>query len=355
MNSSASPTQKLRTWAFKWLNWEFWPMHLVYAPVYLYWLWLSIRARNFLFFAYTNPGIPFGGLFADTKIDILDKIPGAYLPTTRFIQAGTSAEEIMEIMNQADLSFPVILKPNLGERGFLVEKIRHEAQLAGYLQTLHADLVLQEFIGYPEEVSVLYYRFPGEVTGTVSSLTLKQMLQVQGDGQQTLESLVLNDPRALLKGQSLHAKWQDEWNRVLEEGETFILEQIGNHARGTIFLNGHDQIDESLRQTFDQITSDLDGIYFGRYDIKCQSLDHLKRGERFKILEINGVKAEPTHIYQPGYSIWKAYRELFRQWNTIYSIAKANRQAEVDAMSFREGLSGILGHFRQKKLAKLSS
>ena len=34
----------------KLFNWEYWPFHFVYGPIYLYWFWLCARARSFFFF-----------------------------------------------------------------------------------------------------------------------------------------------------------------------------------------------------------------------------------------------------------------------------------------------------------------
>ncbi|MEM7510621.1 MAG: hypothetical protein AAF388_06790 [Bacteroidota bacterium] len=141
------------------LNWEYWPMHLVYTPVYLYYLFLSLKARAFVFFSAANPGIDMGGLLGESKYDILQKIPSAYIPKTLYLSKEMSHGEVISSLEKAAISFPLILKPDVGERGFMVEKIRDEVELADYRRTVPTTLLAQEYIHYQEEVSVLYYSF----------------------------------------------------------------------------------------------------------------------------------------------------------------------------------------------------
>ncbi len=69
-----------------------------------------------------------------------------------------------------------------------------------------------------------------------------------------------------------------------------------------------------------------DGFFFGRHDIRTPSLEDFRQGRNFKIVELNGVTSEATHIYQPGNSIWYAYRTLMRQWRLAFDIGAANRR-----------------------------
>ncbi|MDX1627770.1 MAG: hypothetical protein R3345_03670, partial [Fulvivirga sp.] len=56
-------------------SWEYWPFGLVYAPIFVYWVWLSLKARSLLYFTVSNPGIENGGMLGESKIKILDLIP----------------------------------------------------------------------------------------------------------------------------------------------------------------------------------------------------------------------------------------------------------------------------------------
>ncbi|GAB4421895.1 MAG: D-alanine--D-alanine ligase [Bacteroidia bacterium] len=317
------------SWRRLWIrirHWEYWPMHLVYVPVYLYWFWLCLRSRSVAFFLATNPGIPYGGLFGDSKWTVLRKIPDAWKPRTLLVPAGTPVETVLTQIAGSGIDFPLIAKPDLGERGFLVEKLDDAAALRAYFAHHPPDLLIQEYIAWTEEVSVLYYRYPDSPRGAITSITLKEFLHVRGDGQSTLRQLIEASPRALLQLDALTPRLGARLDSIPAPGETVELMPIGNHSRGTTFLDGTAHIDDTWVATFDQIGSQLEGICFGRFDIRCRSIEALRRGEDFKILEINGVKSEPIHIYQPGYSLWRAYGVLFRQWRTIYEISRHNRR-----------------------------
>ncbi|MEM7656359.1 MAG: hypothetical protein AAF399_09545 [Bacteroidota bacterium] len=330
-------------------SWEYWPMHVVYMPVYVYWLYLSIRARAFIFFSAANPGIELGGFFDDAKWDLYQKIPERWIPKTCFIPESASHSETLAKIKKNGIHFPLIIKPNRGERGFLVEKIPDARTLESFMARHELEWIIQDYIAEPEEISVLYYRYPGQTSGGISSVTLKEFLHVTGNGHSTLEELILSYPRAKLQVDSLKGRFEDTWQQVIPQGQRIELMPIGNHSRGTTFLNGNAHIDADLLAIFDQISHELDGIYFGRFDMKCRSMEALKAGKDFYILEINGVKSEPTHIYQPGFSIWEAYRVLFRQWRTIFEISMANHARGVPFPGLWDTVKRLRQYLRYKK------
>ena len=110
-------------------------------------------------------------------------MPDHLKPETLFFPIGTATAEIVNAVNASELSYPIIAKPNIGERAFLVEKIDSQQELENYLERTNIDVIIQEFIGFPEEVSVMYYRLPSEEKGKVVSVTLKEFLNVIGDGK----------------------------------------------------------------------------------------------------------------------------------------------------------------------------
>lgn len=125
-NAKAAVYNRLRSPFFiRLLSWEYWPFAVVYVPVFVYWLWLSLKARSFFFFSAANPSIESGGLLGESKIDILDKIGDEFKPKTLFISASTHLKGLFERIEEAGLTFPMIAKPNAGERGWRVEKLDH--------------------------------------------------------------------------------------------------------------------------------------------------------------------------------------------------------------------------------------
>ena len=311
-------------------------MHVVYLPIYAYWLLLAARARSFFYFSAANPGIPSGGMLGESKFDILARIPAAYKPVTLRLKPSVSPDEVLERMARAGIRFPVVVKPDVGERGWMVEKITGEAALSAYVRRIRVDFLVQPYVAGPLELGVFYYRLPGAARGVVSSVVVKDFLKITGDGTSTVETLVRRNPRAALQHDRLRERYPADWTRVLPRGQVMELEPIGNHCRGTAFLDGTPLINDRLREVFDRISRAVDGFYYGRYDLRCASLEGLYRGEGIRVLELNGVGAEPGHIYQPGFSLWEGYRVLFRHWTVMYRIARLNHRRGVPYLRFGE-------------------
>lgn len=316
--------------------WEYWPFGIVQFPLFIYWLWLSLRARSLLFFSASNPSIVLGGMFGESKHDVLALIPPQYKPKTLLIKSPATSETVMDAIRKAGFAFPVIFKPDLGERGFMVRKITNENQIGPYLQSLHQDFLVQEFLDLPLEFGVFYTRMPDQPEGYVNSVVIKDMLTVTGDGRSTLQALILDKPRAKLQWEKLRTAHSDLLNSVIPAGENFVLNSIGNHSLGTTFLNGEHLINGQLSKTFDHISKQIDGFYFGRYDLRCASLDDLYTGN-IRIMELNGCGAEPAHIYHPGFSLWRALQILMRHWKNIFLISMQNHKRGVAFTPLREG------------------
>jgi len=336
----------------KLLNWEYWPFNLIYFPIYLYWLFLSVKARSLFFFRAANPGIETGGMIGESKITILDMVPSDYKPPTIFLINGTTTEQVIKLMKINKLSYPIILKPDIGERGWKVEKIENRQSLNQYLEKNRINLLLQDYVDLPIELAVMYYRFPGEKKGKVISLAIKEFLCVTGDGNSSVLDLIKAKPRAFLQMPVLKEKYPDLMPQIPDKNEEIELVSIGNHCRGTKFLNGNHLIDDGLTKAFDRISDQLTEVYFCRFDIKCNSIAELKEGKQIRIMEINGVGSEPAHIYDPHYTLIQAYGDLFHQWKMMYRISKINRKKGASYMSLREAIKKLRSISQYKKLAE---
>ncbi len=319
------------------LHWEYWPWQIVYFPIMLYWLWLSVKARSFFFFFNTNPGIESGGMLVESKNDILKLIPGELKPRTLFYSYPASFEEVSEGMKEKGIRFPVIGKPDHGERGWMVEKIAGAAELNKYIDRIRTDFLIQEYIDLPHEAGIFYCKIPGQDKGFVSSMVVKDLLKITGNGTETVREIIKQYPRASLQLEALENRIPDQMNLVPLKGEVIELVPIGNHSRGTTFLNGNHMINDQLNRVFDKISSGIPGFFYGRFDIRYSSPECLYRGENIKILELNGAKSEPAHIYDPGYPIFRAYRDLFHHWNLLYRIAALNRKSGIKYPGFKQG------------------
>jgi hypothetical protein len=173
---------------------------------------------------------------------------------------------------------------------------------------------------------LLYYRFPGSAEGTIISVTYKEFPDVVGDGKSTLRDLILADPRARLIHQVYFRRHAAVLDRVLSAGEHFRLVFAGNHAQGAIFKNGKHLLTPAMIARFHEIACAMPEFYFGRFDLRYDSLDALQRGEGFRIVEINGAGAESTHIWDATMTLPAAYSALFEQFRILFEIGAANRR-----------------------------
>jgi hypothetical protein len=333
--------------------WEFWPWPVIYFPIMLYGVWLSLKARSPFFFFSVNPGIESGGLLIESKKDILDLIPDELKPKTLFFKFPASFDEIIEKMNNNALHFPVIAKPDYGERGWMVEKIEDLEELKNYINQIRVNMLIQEFIDLPVELGIFYYRFPGSSRGQISSIVGKELLHVIGDGKSAVRDLIKTNPRARLHLKELERRHKGLLNHVPARREKVELLSIGNHCRGATFINRNDLIDRQLEEMVNSFARNIPGFYYGRFDIRCSSIDTLKQGRSFKILELNGGKSEPAHIYHPGSSLLEAYRVLFYHWQTLFRIAMKNHQNGYTFPSFKEGWK-VWKKYRSYKKIKYS-
>jgi membrane protein DedA with SNARE-associated domain len=309
----------------RYTRWEFWPSWLAYLPVVPYLLWLALKHRSLTVFTAANPGIPSGGFVGESKSAILSHLP--HVPEFQVVQSGGS-------VNIAE--FPVVLKPDVGERGTGVAIARTPVDVRDYLAKARTPTIVQKYVG-GLEFGVFYVRRPGEATGRIFSITEKRFPEVVGDGRSTLRDLVLRDRRA---ARIANIYLQRDPDRVPATGERVPLVEIGSHCRGAVFLDGGRHETQELSAAIDVVAQCHPGFYFGRFDLRAPSLADFQAG-RFHVLELNGVSAEATHIYDPAVSIWEAYRVLFRQWRIAFEIGTANRATGARPLTIAE-FAGIV-------------
>jgi hypothetical protein len=234
-------------------------------------------------------------------------------------------------------------------KGMLFRKIDDEEHLKKYHEKIPVEYIVQDLVEMPIELSVFYYRHPAQLKGVISGMIQKELLEVYGDGKSTLWELILQHPRAKFRLEEMKHRHEHRLNRVLPKDQHFYLSYAGNHNRGARFINQIHQVDEKLLKLFDDLSHYTDKFYYGRYDIKCTSIDDLKEGKNYSILEFNGCGAEPNHIYDAGISIWAAYKEILKHWKVLYEISKYNHENGTPYWSFRRGwnfLSEAKRHFR---------
>jgi hypothetical protein len=245
--------------------------------------------------------------------------------------------------------FPLILKPDVGQRGAGVRLVHTHDEVAEYLSGNSGRVLVQPYHAGPLEAGIFYYRIPGEARGHILSITDKHFAQVVGDGESTLEQLIWKNPRLRMQANTFLARHADEIHRALGTGETLRLVVAGNHCQGTMYRDGSHLITPQLERKIDQIAQTMDGFFFGRFDVRYSDVERFKAGEDLAIIELNGVTSESTNLYDPTWSLWRAYRTLFTQWSLLFQIGAANRRNGFAASRAGDLLIEIVDHFKTEK------
>ncbi|WP_414660211.1 DedA family protein [Horticoccus sp. 23ND18S-11] len=331
-------------------RWEFWPMWAVYPPVIGYILWLGVRHRSFTLFTLANPGIGAGGgLAGESKSSILRGLAGAgnAVVPWALISAGAPdarTAQVVGFMRRVGREFPVVLKPDVGERGRGVVIVRDGAALTAALTHAAAPMIAQAYVP-GVEFGVFYVRRPTAARGEIFSITAKHLVAVVGDGERTLEELILADDRAVCMARFFLRHHEARLDEVPAAGASVVLSELGTHSRGALFLDGTHLVTPALTIAIEQVSRAHAGFYFGRYDVRTASVEAFQRGE-FTVIELNGLTSESTSIYDPRHNVWFGWRVLCRQWRLAFDIAAENRARGAKPLTLREVMALVAAHTR---------
>ncbi len=310
-------------------NWEQWPFKILYAPITPMWVWYMIRSRAIWFFTPSNPKLTFGGMEGEPKKEMHDLLPAHLCPTYFNVKPGENFSNVLNKLKLFNIGFPLIVKPEVGGQGILFRKINNVEELKIYNEKVPVEYIIQEFVAYPIEVSLFYYRYPDQPKGAITGFLQKLPLQVKGDGIHNLEELILMGAKSGQRIEELRIKHEHNFKKILPDGEKYMLSYAANHNRGARFVDLKNEIDENILGILDNISLGINDFFYGRYDIMCNSIEELKQGKKFVILEYNGCGAEPNHFYDTGYTLINAWKEILKHWKILYQISRYNFKAGV--------------------------
>ena len=324
---------------------------LFYFPVGVYWAWLSLKYLSIGLPSLANPSISTGGLCGESKSDVLNLLgPHGKAVLAPFVTVGDrTLSGALSAMASAGLDFPVVAKPDIGRRGSGVEGVADRDTLAAYLARFPEGrrLILQRLVRDEGEAGVFYVRKPGEKHGRIVSLTLKYFPKAVGDGRSTLRALIEADARASQLSHLYHRRLGARLDSVPRAGETVRLVEVGNHCKGAIFRNGQRYVTPEMEAAFAEISDEIPDFYFGRFDVRFRSLEDLRQGRGFTIIEVNGAGSEATHIWDRQTRLIDAYRGLFMQIRLAFEIGAANRRRGLKPMG---GIALLRCYLAEKKL-----
>ena len=318
------------------------PPTLFYVPLAVNWLWLSLRHGGLSLPTLANPLIEVGGLWGESKSACLDMVSGderrwlaPYVTLSRGQGDGAEdARQAIELVRASGLSFPLAAKPDIGWQGFGVRTVASESDLRAYVANFPegAALILQAMVDWDGEAGVFYVRHPGDARGKVISLTLRYYPYVVGDGSSTVRELIQGDERASWKA-GLHLGCHkthggvppETLDRIPGTGDVVRLSFIGSIRVGGLYRSADEHITPALTERFDAIARAMPEFHYGRFDIRFASLERLRQGEHFRIIEINGAGSEPISAWDPEMTLRQVYEKLLIQQRLLFEIGAQNR------------------------------
>ncbi len=330
---------------------EWWPAWLLYAPLIPYLVYLWMRHGHPLMFTCCNPGIEAGGgMVGESKERIMRGVSIASPETSahcRLIDEGGSSEQrarrtIEWIRDDPALGgYPVVLKPDQGERGYGVRLAHSDSDVQSYFRSIPEPVIIQRFVPGPNEAGILWARRVGDPPerGFIFSVTRKELPVVTGDGAATLEDLILRHPRYRCQTPVFMRRHEARLEWVPAKGEQVTLTTAGNHTQGTKFFDGADLITPELEAALNTIAAafpdDHDepgGFDIGRFDIRYTTDDALRQGREFHVIELNGTFSESSNLYDPDRSLFWAYGWLFGHWRLMVELGAERAHAGATPM-----------------------
>lgn len=305
----------------------------------VYYLFNALRYRSLTFFSACNPDLSFGGMLDDNKTEAYNFIPDRYLPKMIVYDFNKILQSQLETKN---IQFPVIIKPNMGFKGYAVKECKDLRELENIVAGLDKskEWLIQEYIDLESEFSIMYYCFPDSQKKGITSISSKRYPTLIGDGFSTIQTLINEYKNPFVNKSYLKEKWASRLKEIPSKDQMIELHHIGNYSRGSKFYSLMNEKDERLISAMNNVFSNEVGIYFTRLDIKAHSLEHVRRGD-FKIMEINGAKSEPLHIYDPMYGFVQRIKDVRKHWKIMTRIVDEIKRKGYRFPSNIEGLKSV--------------
>jgi hypothetical protein len=324
--------------------WEKAPWMVQFAPVIVKFF------PKFKYAEAVNPGLEgFSGFMGVSKQGIVERLNSQYRPNHVFFKDVPTLENLeqrFEEENGEALTFPIICKPDIGERASGIKYMYSSEQLEEYLQPIDESLSdeaqkkLKDQRAQPNfhlekfhddrEFALSFTKDPDTGEYQTWSLVEKQIPFVVGDGNTTLRELIVNKVEEMnlasdRKDKIFNCFSQEDLETKLPDGEHKTIVKMASISYGTTFkkIDLKETQMQQLRTLLPLLIEDSKGIYQGRFDLRAKSLEDLLEG-LLKIIEKNGLGGMPMEIYESHLSISEKYKILFTYFEYLLQIAERN-------------------------------
>lgn len=315
-----------------------WPAWLVFLPIRLGIVFLSLRHRSLTAFASANPSFGrIGGFIGDSKSLLLRPFQrdSRCCPLLALTLEDPVAERIKEAEAFAVChGYPLVFKPEVSEDGAGLRYVRTAEQLRRWVESAKEDFILQKYIT-GLEYEIVWRRSPGQDDGHLMALMQKEDVVVMGDGDQTLEELIWLDEVAVSRGE-LYLRCHDrELNRVVAAGEQVVLNLSGSYGHGARCVHRPDLMSSELEQAISLFAKRFPALHFARFDVRAVSEAELKAG-RFMVTEIGGCCHVSSLVRDPSLRFSRSYRAVWQQLAVCVQTGAQNLKQKVRPVPLEE-------------------
>jgi len=324
-------SDRRRAWAMRWRRWthhEWWPTWTLYVPLLPIGVLLAIRHRSLRAPLMVNPAMPDSGIVGESKAAVLHRLVDAPVLPWCILPAASPAQRLARMhrwMDETGEQWPVILKPDAGERGSGVRLARHAQSAERWFSEHPRRAIAQRYHPGPCEVGIFWTRRPGR-PGRILAITDKVFPVLIGDGQHSVAQLVHYHDRYRMQEPVFLNRLGQAAAQVPALDEVIPLALAGNHCQGCLFRDGAELITPELEAAVDRWMARSPGIWFGRFDVRAPSRQAIQHGVDLAVIELNGLTSEPTALYDPSRSPFFAWSLLIRSWNEAWAIGAHHRR-----------------------------
>ena len=328
---------------------EFWHPRLFEFPFYVYLGFLCLIHRVAVpNLAKANSVLNHGEIGIGSKFHTQQQFDQHLFLPTAVLAANLDVNERVTAIQSfaAAHDYPVILKPDIGLVGKGIIKVTSEQSIHDHANKIDGEYLIQKFTPFQFECGIFYVRQSGQ--SKITGINQKHFPTVVGNGKDNLQQLAEN-----------HYRYTHHWATFLQyfdleqvpaEGEEVCLSFIGSHTMGCKFTDDTHWLTPALEMAIFKVFETQPKFNFGRLDIKAGSREAMLRGE-FVIIEINGVSSLPTHMFDPKYSLFEAYKIFFKHGRYLVNIAKEHRHEVMDLLPLRDIMQRVKNN--QNKLDKM--
>lgn len=320
-------------------QWEFISFWKFYAIVFPIWCWYAMKSRTLFLGTNLNSFLNHGGLFHYDKNAANDYF--YFINKEKSIALNLPAEKDI-VKRELSMRKKIVLKPAQGLRGKSIHILENIEALP---EEIHGNYILESFHSGEKEISVLVSRTSAGLQ--IDGITGKVFPCVIGNGISDLQKLVEKVKRYRIAKNKLTLPHGIHWDYIPKKGEKICLGRIGNHNRGCLFVDITISISQKGKQGILEALEQGKEIDFGRSDINYNVLSDLENGH-FKVIEFNGAMAEPTHMYDPRYSLIDALKIYRRHVQRLSDCHIEKRKQGKYPTPLLRGIKGLIQHYKSR-------